>query len=188
MWELKQGTLDPLSNRGDRRGSGLKHPRMRGRVLGGSGGKRGWRVEVRWPARHWLVSSGRLLIHDPGRKALGIPGLAHLFFLLQGPAGERGEQGAPGPSGFQVGGWTRLSVHALPISRALRAGANMGCQRVWLPVPGPNCHLLWVCPVLSLPGGRGTRLPSLLIHVILASRDFLALLVPRVKVESKVTR
>lgn len=33
-------------------------------------------------------------------------GSAHHCLPLQGPAGERGEQGAPGPSGFQVGSWT----------------------------------------------------------------------------------
>lgn len=116
-------------------------------------------MESKWPATCWLVRAGRLLINAPGPKVLGIPDLAHFFFLLQGPAGERGEQGAPGPSGFQVGGWTRLSMQSPPMPRALWAGTKggkptplMGYQRVWLSVPGLNNSLLWVCLVLRPPG------------------------------------
>ena len=47
---------------------------------------------------------------------------------------------------------------------------------------------LWVCPILCLPGGQGSKLTPLLTLLTSASRDFLALLVPQVKVENQVTR
>lgn len=112
-------------------------------------------MAVKHPATHWLVSEGRLLIHAPGPWVLQIPGLVHLVSLLQGPAGERGEQGAPGPSGFQVGG--RMFLHAwssLAGTMSIRPIPLLGCQGTWLPVPGPNRYLFWVCPVLCLPGGQ----------------------------------
>lgn len=47
------------------------------------------------------------------------------LFPLQGPSGERGEQGAPGPSGFQVGSRTRLPLQSPPHQ------SSVGSSRPW---------------------------------------------------------
>lgn len=104
------------------------------------------------------------------------------LFPLQGPSGERGEQGAPGPSGFQVG--SRPGFLCGPLhTRAPWAAAGPGDGGP--PTEGDQGNEV---SLQGLPEGGGSKLAPLLMLVTLASRDFLALPVPQVKVENQVTR